>query len=137
MRAARLQWLLADVWGAPACRDGSGRIAETSPAAALAHWGLTYRGYKGAGREGGRGEIVDGLLAAAPWLGLEAVAERCRASDHELDAVVCAVIGLATLVGGTGRPVTAGDVDAARREGWIHVPTVSLGELGVLVAEVR
>ena len=47
MRCALLQRRWADeVWGRPAPRDGSGRLVETYPAAALAAWRLDCAGYK-------------------------------------------------------------------------------------------
>lgn len=106
--------------------DGSGAIAETYPAAALLTWGLPHRGYKGAANQTARDAIVDGLLASAPWLELGHHVEVVRASDHALDAVLCALVARARQRGLTE---LAADVDLARREGWIHVPTGPLSAL--------
>ena len=106
--------------------DGSGAIAETYPAAALLTWGLPHRGYKGAANQAARDAVVDGLLASAPWLDLGTHAEIVRSSDHALDAVLCALVARARQRGLTE---PAADVDLARREGWIHVPTGPLADL--------
>ena len=57
MRGAWLQSAWAQRWGRLEPRDGSGRLVETYPAAALRAWGfLPRRGvrYKGGGAEGAR-----------------------------------------------------------------------------------
>ena len=55
--------------GIDVSRDGSGLLAEVYPAAALHHWQLPYRGYKGTDNRSVREGLVDRLLAQAPWLG--------------------------------------------------------------------
>lgn len=128
MRGARLQHLLAEA-GLPIDRSGTtGRIAEVYPAAALRHWGLTSSGYKG-----GPNALVCRTLAAE-------LAARCGpitrsvasclegCDDDGLDALVCAVVAKAVLLGHTVRPI-GDEMEAARREGWIHVPTVSIEEI--------
>ena len=47
MRCALLQRDWAERWGGAAPRDGSGRLVEVYPAAALRAWHLPERGYKG------------------------------------------------------------------------------------------
>ncbi len=125
MRAALLQsrWA-AEVWAAPAPRDGSGRLVETYPAAALAAWGIGTRGYKDRRTTAGttaRTAIIEGLNALLPWIDLDAVHERCIASDHVLDAVVCALVAHAAHHGHTRRPDDT-EHPIALVEGWIHVP---------------
>jgi predicted RNase H-like nuclease len=63
---------------------------------------------------------------AAPWLAVDAAALRRR--DHDLDALICALVGRAAATGRTRRPAED-QRDRARREGWIHVPTVGLDAL--------
>lgn len=113
--------------GLDAGRDGSGLLAEVYPAAALRHWQLPYRGYKGAANRNVREALVDDLLAAAPWLDLAGHEELCRVSDHALDAVLCGLVARAAACGLTDPPGPHGSVAAV--EGWIHVPTVPLEEL--------
>lgn len=125
MRGARLQHLLVAA-GLPVDRSGtSGRIAEVYPAAALRHWGLTASGYKGR-----QNEVVCARLA-------ESLADRFGAltgtvrellagcDDDALDALVCAILARAVLLGCTAPPPDD-ELPAARREGWIHIPTAHL-----------
>lgn len=107
-------------------RDGSGRVVEVYPAAALKLWGLSHRSYKR--REGieARDQLVTALLSSAPWLDLGQFESLCRASDDALDAVLCALVARAAAAGATE---VSRDVALARREGWIHLPTGVLASL--------
>lgn len=123
MRGARLQHLLVAA-GVPVDRSGlTGRVIEVYPAAALRFWGLVSSTYKGR-----KNAEVCRLLAtdlASRCGSLASVAAACLdgCDDDGLDAFVCAVIARAAIAGHTTRPSTE-HLDAARREGWIHVPTV-------------
>lgn len=123
MRGARLQQLVVDRLGTEAVdRSGcSGRMAETYPAAALAVWDLPAAGYKGSGGVDARTRILAALLDR---FGLDVGSGHQKdmvASDHLLDAFVCALVAAAVLAGATARP--GGDERGpAGREGWIHVP---------------
>jgi predicted nuclease with RNAse H fold len=130
MRCARLQTLWAEGWGGLEDRSGRGRLVETYPAAALKQWGLAHRRYKGHERVTERAALVESLVQAAPWLDLGAAVTLCRESDHTLDAVVSALIALAARLGFTHSPTTPADFDLAVREGWIHLPSGSLFDLG-------
>lgn len=114
-------------------RDGAGRVAEAYPAAALLRWGLPSRRYKASARDAPvvRGEIVDGLRAAAPWLSLgRGGRDACVESHDLLDALVCALVARAVALGRTA-PAPPELAGRAAREGWIHVPdTGSLPGLG-------
>ena len=73
----------------PVARDGSGKLIEVYPAAALKVWGqepTRYKRKEGASR---CTRLVDWLrTAAAPWLAAtEGVWRLCRDSDDALDAV--------------------------------------------------
>ncbi len=120
--AARLERAGLDV-----SRDGSGLLAEVYPAAALRHWHLPHRGYKGPANRSVRAGLVDQLLAEAPWLELGEHAGTCRSSDHALDAVLCALVARAAALGATVPP--GRHESTAALEGWIHVPTVPLEAL--------
>lgn len=124
MRCAALQATLAGR-GADVDRTGTGAIAEVYPAASLKIWGLPWRGYKSAKNRAVLGEVVDGLLAAAPWLRLGEYEALCRHSDHVLDAVVAALAARAVVLG----RATVADREVARAEGWIALPTGPLGDL--------
>jgi len=125
---AALRWAAIaatlDAAGLDVSRDGSGLLAEVYPAAALRHWQLPYRGYKGPANRSARDGLVDGLRAQAPWLDLGEHAGACRSSDHALDAVLCALVARAVALGAS-EPAGPHQPTAAV-EGWIHVPTVPL-----------
>lgn len=141
MRGAWLQSAWAQRWGALESRDGSGRLVETYPAAALRAWGfLARRGvrYKGGGSHGARESqreertrIIDAIEAQSEtWLHVTpALHDAAIASDHELDALVSALVALAARAGAT-HPVPLESKEAARREGWIHVPCEGFSSLG-------
>lgn len=107
--------------GRDVSRDGAGLLAEVYPAAALCHWQLPYRGYKGAANRSVRDGLVDRLRAVAPWLDLGEHVEACRRSDHALDAVLCALVARAVALGTTDAAGPHQSIAAV--EGWIHVPT--------------
>jgi predicted nuclease with RNAse H fold len=127
MRCAGLLARLADA-GRPVDRSGAGVVVEVYPAAALKHWNLPFRGYKGAANAGLRHELVDRLAAAAPWLRFGAFEQPCRRSDHALDGVVAALNARAAALGRVIRP-SVEQAAAARTEGWIALPTGSLDDL--------
>jgi predicted RNase H-like nuclease len=109
-----------------------GDIVEAYPAAAFRAWGVRCAGYKGNKPEqvARRQQVAADLLAKAPWLELSQDARaHCEASDHHLDALVCALIARAASVGLTILP-NPEQRAPAQREGWIHLPLPnSLGRL--------
>jgi len=129
MRCAVIQAKIAAVHG-PQQRDGSGRLAEVYPAASLKIWGFTGRGYKGRGIP--EAERLNLLLAAleeqAPWLDLGGYRDRLAGSDDLFDAVIASLTARAVARGLTLRPDRA-HAEAARSEGWIHLPSCGLDEL--------
>ena len=155
MRCAGLLARLAGE-GPAADRSGAGVVVEVYPAASLKIWGLPYRGYKQAGPRAstgpastgpastgpastgrastGRastatlGQLVDAVLGAAPWLDLGSHEGVCRRSDHAIDAVIAALAARAAALGLATRPAVE-QAEAARTEGWIALPTSSLGAL--------
>jgi predicted nuclease with RNAse H fold len=143
MRAASLQSAWAEGGGRNEPRDGRGRFVETYPAAALRQWGLLpTRGvrYKGGTKESREGEAaVRGAMLAkietssASWLDVdEALHDASLRSDHVFDALICALVATAAKAQLTYAPPSE-DRDAARREGWIHVPRGEVGDLAEVV----
>lgn len=125
LRGAHIQHLLRAA-GATVDRSGTtGCLFESYPAAALRTWGLTSTGYKG---RANLGVLRDLVAAFAPRCGpiADAVAH-CLAScdDDELDAVVCAVLARGAIQGQVTSPAPD-QLAAARREGWIRLPTATL-----------
>lgn len=90
-----------------------GRVCETYPRAVLAAWGITTAGK------------LDwlGLCRHFPFLSAASGIESALASEDVCDAVVCAMAARARALGHTFVPRNGDELSAARREGWIHVPT--------------
>lgn len=127
MRCAALLSRLARE-GRPVDRCGTGVVVEVYPAASLRLWGLPYRGYKRPHDLAALGRLVDGLLAAAPWLDLGSYEPLCRRSHDATDAVIAALTARAALRGLTTTP-GADQIETARSEGWIALPTGTLDDL--------
>ncbi len=140
MRAAALQGAWASRWGAYQPRDGEGALVEVYPAAALRAWGLLER--RGARYKGGRARdraaersersrMLEALSRQADgWLVLdEDLVAGALDSDHVFDALFCALSAVAARHGATTSAPPETRARAAR-EGWIHVPSTSLSELG-------
>lgn len=122
--AMRCAALLAQLQGAGVEVDRSGvtgKVVEVYPAASLARWGLTHRGYKRTENAPHLDELVTRLRAAAPWLNLGEHESRCRTNDDAFDAVIAALSAAAARSGLT-TPPTASTIGLAKAEGWIAVP---------------
>ena len=134
MRGALLQRSWAEsIWSGAAPRDGSGALVETYPAAALRAWSIEYGGYKDrrhpiAAADVRRGMIEAIAAAVGPWLDLDPIGSRCITSDHALDALVCALVAVASKTAATHQPPDD-KRKTARVEGWIHVPSRPLSEI--------
>lgn len=123
MRCAALLDALAAA-GQPVDRAGGGRVVEVYPAAALKHWGLPHQGYKKAEGAIVRDRALDQLRAKLPSLILDTDAlDRCRHSDDAFDALICALVARAAGLALTSPPSPGGQIERARVEGWIHLPT--------------
>ncbi|MFF3511878.1 DUF429 domain-containing protein [Streptomyces sp. NPDC002573] len=131
LRAAHLlDRLAAD--GAAVPRDGSGPVAEVYPAAALRRWGIRpARSYKSGTSEARsvREDIVSSLEAGLGAPLPEPVRAVCTDSHDHLDAFVCALVARAVGLGDTGWPRSPEEREAARLEGWIHLPGTDLAAL--------
>jgi predicted nuclease with RNAse H fold len=133
--AMRCAALLAELIGngVPVDRTGqTGKIVEVYPAASLFQWGLTHKGYKRAARVVKLRELVDNLLAAAPWLELGEYEDLCRRNDDAFDAIIASLTARATVCNQTLAP-TDEQAALAAREGWIALPLK--GSLGQLIAQ--
>lgn len=107
-------------------RDGSGRICEVYPAAALSCWGLPSRGYKRREQSGQRTEIIDRLSYLFPDLDWNGHRNLCIDDDNALDAVVSAL--MARLVADRqADPPPEAMRDVVSREGWIWLPQQNNG----------
>jgi len=134
MRCALLQQRWGtEVWGLPAPRDGSGPLVETYPAAAFKAWGIQCDKYKDRANPARattvRARIVADIQSElGEWLDLKDVTARCVGSDHVLDALMCALVAIASKTDATNRP-SESFVQAALVEGWIHTPSEPIGAL--------
>ncbi len=85
--------------------------------------------YKGKEHRENRVVLSGKLLAQCHGLAVTAeIAERCAEDDDDLDALICALVARAAMLGLTEVPAEA-DLAQARREGWIHVPSCELAEI--------
>lgn len=125
MRGARLQHLLREA-SVDVDRSGtSGKLAEVYPAAALRRWAFTSSGYKGRANAAVC-QVLANTLAEACGPLADTVAQSLNGcDDDDLDAVVCSIVARAVLRGQTASP-SSEHLEVARREGWIHVPQVSI-----------
>jgi predicted nuclease with RNAse H fold len=103
--------------------DGSGKVVEVYPAAALKRWGLAWRQYKGRDHTQERYALVAAFVAETEgWLSLsEAERTSCEESDDAFDSLIAACVARAAAIG-VVEPIPEADLDAARREGWIALP---------------
>ena len=133
--AMRAAWLLstAEQAGLVVDRSGlSGRVVEVYPAGALRQWGISASGYKARGAVGTELQRV----FAAVSDGLRLTVPSGVANDHELDALICAVVARMARTGMT-HDVPEEHREAARREGWIHLPVSRLADSRAVVADGR
>jgi predicted nuclease with RNAse H fold len=109
----------------PVDRSGTGKVIEVYPAAALFVWGLPYRRYKGVqhDRRNARHDLVQRLRALTPWLSASRDHdwERFKENDHEVDALVAALVARAKDAGLCDESYDATSRNA-RMEGWIALP---------------
>lgn len=102
-------------------RDGSGRICEVYPAAALKCWSLPSRGYKGKQNTASRVELIAQLTRVFPALNWNGHQDICASDDNALDAVLSAL--MAYLVHQSLAVPPPPEVkDIVLLEGWIWLP---------------
>ena len=102
--ARREAVVVTDMLGVAFPPDGGRRVVEAYPAAALAMWGIPRERYKAVDTvaTGVRDTILGRIEQAGggAWLRwLPGARERCAATDHALDAFVCALVARAALLG--------------------------------------
>jgi hypothetical protein len=100
-------------------------VIEVYPAAALFVWGLPFRRYKGMqpDRRQARQDLVQRLQALTPWLSASRDEDwgRFKENDHELDALIAALVAKAKDAGLCDQSYDATSYNA-RAEGWIALP---------------
>lgn len=115
--------IVTDILGTT-LKDGP-HVVEAYPAAALAMWSVDRTGYKAAKDEAVErrramiATIKAKLRRPLRWTGaLESI---CSATDHALDAFVCALVARSAALGEV-HAVPDEHRDDARKEGWIALP---------------
>jgi hypothetical protein len=122
--AMRAAWLLSQAEQAGLVVDRSGlvgKVVEVYPAGALRQWGISTSGYKA------RRAVATDLqrVFTAVTNGLRLTVASDVVNDHELDALVCAVVARMARTGRT-HEISEEHLETARREGWIHLPVSPL-----------
>ena len=107
-------------------RTGSGLVVEIYPGASLRLWGFTTTGYRAS--EDIRAELLKAIMREAPWFIPGKYTELMISSCDAFDAVIAAFAARSVAVESYMPPV--GDqVERARVEGWIALPSGSLTDL--------
>jgi predicted nuclease with RNAse H fold len=119
--------------GEAVARDGSGRLVEVYPAAALRIWQFDSQGYKRKENRDARCKLLEAIRTRIQnWLALpDAICRACEDSDDVLDAVIAGLVARAKAAG-LCDPVPDGAREQACREGWIALPRAD--SLDVLAA---
>jgi len=108
-------------------RAGLGPVAEVYPAAALVRWGHQSGAYKAKLAKEALPPMVEAIRSGLPEL--EPADFDLAENDDVFDALICALVARAAVLGLTDPPPPE-LLERARREGWIHLPSVdSLGQL--------
>lgn len=125
MRCAGLLGRLRDA-GRDVDRSGAGDVAEVYPGASLRLWGFDTTGYRT--DPDVRERLLARVVATAPWLDLRGHADALVRSGDAFDAVVAALAARGAALGRYAPPEPA-QLERARREGWIALPTGALADL--------
>lgn len=111
--------------------DGSGRVVEVYPAVALRQWDLPFKRYKGENHRAERAALLAQVVTATRgWLSIPPQCQAlCEHSDDAFDALIAALVARAAAVNEV-IAIPDAEREAARREGWIHIP--KSGSLSIL-----
>jgi predicted nuclease with RNAse H fold len=118
---ARLQEAGVDV-----DRSGEGTACEVYPGATLRIWGFDTSGYRTSIEA--RQALLEQLKTQAPWLDLAGHEDQMLSSTDCFDAVIAALAARAVALGAYTNP-TNQQLEKARVEGWICLPTAGLASL--------
>jgi hypothetical protein len=132
MRAAALFSRLVKA-GEPVARDGSGKLVEVYPAAALRRWGLKAQGYKGKKNREARCRLLEGVIdrTAGCFTVPSEMITSCETSDDALDSLLASLVARAA-TRQLCDPIPADAAERAQREGWIALPVASsLADLAI------
>ena len=134
--AMKAAWMLSEL----ARRDDAftvdrsgvtGRVVEVYPTAAIRVWKLGFDHYRNRSKGAARRALEQCRAALRCQAGFRIDGLDGIGSEHELDALVCALVARAARCDLTCPPA-ADQVELAAVEGWIHVPIE--GSLGALAS---
>lgn len=107
-------------------RSGAGLVVEIYPAASLRLWGFDTREYRTSPKR--RQVLIEQLTQALPVLSLGEFEALMVDSCDAFDAVIAALATRAAYLGLSTKP-NERQLQSARQEGWIALPTAPIGSL--------
>ena len=121
--AMRAAWLLTEHLGDIDKSGLTGRVVEAYPTGAARMWDLSFGDYRTAPRSAWRETKERCLEEFSTWAAGMHLADGL-ADEHEVDAVICALVARAARApsGLTHVPQSDEDLALAHEEGWIHLP---------------
>ncbi len=125
LRCAGLQSKLSES-GIPIDRSGYGKIVEIYPVASLRTWGFETSGYRV--EQSIRADLLGRLEERAPWLNLGQYKDLLVSSADAFDSLVASLATRAVAKGEATLP-SSDQMDIAKSEGWIALPTGTLNSL--------
>ena len=128
LTAMRCAGLLARIQasGVPVDRAGFGTVVEVYPGATLRLWGFDTTGYRIS--PAARATLLRLIQDEAPWFDVTLFAPLMIASGDAFDAVVAAMAARSVALGNYEAPSDA-QIERARSEGWIALPTGLISDL--------
>ncbi|GAA1145538.1 DUF429 domain-containing protein [Nesterenkonia lutea] len=129
LTAMRCAGLLGRLAASGRVIDRSGRggaVVEVYPGATLRMWRWESKGYRTDPQV--RRSLLRQMRREAPWLDLGTHAQLMEESSDAFDAVIAALAARAAAVGRYHLPLSEHQ-ERAEREGWIALPTCTLGDL--------
>jgi hypothetical protein len=125
LRCAGLQAKLRQA-GIPIDRSGLGRVVEIYPGATLRLWGFDTAGYRT--EQSARTRLLAELESQVPWLNLGSFRDLLLSSTDAFDSLVASLATRAAALGLATLPAPE-QLQIAREEGWIALPTGNLSDL--------
>lgn len=107
-------------------RAGYGKVVEIYPGASLRLWGFDTSGYRAQLEV--REELLSSIENTIPWLNLGSYRDQMIESTDAFDAVIASLATRAAAIGKTTEPPKE-QLETARIEGWIALPTCPISEL--------
>lgn len=100
----------------------TGRVVEVDPCVALDAWDTPYAGYVGFAGSADVAEVRETIVASLAARLMTDPADLGVRDGHQLNALVAAFVAVMARTG-LVEPIPAVHLDAARREGWMAIPT--------------